>query len=332
MRIALCHAALIPPPKYGGTERVIVWLARELVAMGHQVTLVALRGSGLPGVRTIPVTPGVDWEELVPGDVDLLHHWAPPGKAPRRPYLLTIEGNGRPGEVFLPNTVFVSRKHAENHGSSHFVYNGLPLDELECDEQRAGHFVFLAKASWKVKNLAGAIEVARAADVPLEVLGSRELPMGLQRWLPRFGGVRYHGMVGDAAKRKVLRNARGLLFPVRWHEPFGIALTEALGSGCPVFGTPYGSLPEIVTPDVGVLSEDPGVLVAALRRAKSQPWDPKVCRARVLRGMSSRDMALKYLGYYGRVLETGRIGDPGEPAPRTRDGFLAQALLPWGKA
>ena len=44
----------------------------------------------------------------------------------------------------------------------------------------------------------------------------------------------------------LLNASRGLIFPVRWHEPFGLAVIESLYFGCPVFATPYGALPELV--------------------------------------------------------------------------------------
>ncbi len=327
MHIALCHDALIPPPTYGGTERVMVWLAQALLGLGHQVTLVTREGSALPGAKWAPWREGVSLDQMVPSECDILHLWAPPGaQEPTRPFLVTIGGNGKPGEAFSRNTVFVSRKHAENHGSTSYVYNGIEPDEFPCDEKRSDHFVFLAKASWKVKNLEGAIALARRAGAKLEVLGSRNLPGNFHRLLPRIRGVRYHGMVGDLEKREVLRNARGLLFPVRWHEPFGMALTEALASGCPVFGTPYGSLPEIITPEVGVLSAKENELLAGMRRAMNGEFSPVTCRQRVLQGFTARQMAERYLDYYSRVIQSGSLADS---RPVTLTGFLAQELLPW---
>ncbi len=327
MHIALCHDALIPPPTYGGTERVIVWLAQALLGLGHQVTLVSREGSALPGAKWAPWREGVPVDQMVPTECDVIHLWAPPGEQePTRPFLVTIGGNGKPGETFSRNTVFVSRKHAENHSSTSYVYNGIEPGEFQCDERRLDHFVFLAKASWKVKNLEGAIALARRAGAKLEVLGSRSLPGNLHRLLPRIRGVRYRGMVGDREKREVLKNARGLLFPVRWHEPFGIALTEALASGCPVFGTPYGSLPEIVTPAVGVLSANGDELLAGMRRAMAGEYSPAVCRERVFQGFTAQQMAERYLDYYSQVVQSGSLS---KTEPVTLPGFLAQELLPW---
>lgn len=328
MHVALCHHALIPPPKYGGTERVIYWLARALVRLGHQVTVVAQAGSDVEGARCVPIPEGAAGEDVVPADIDLLHLWGtPPARPTKFPFVVTVEGNGQPGERFHPNTLFVSRKHAENHGGVHFVYNGLPIEDFSSDPVREDYLVFLAKASWKVKNLVGAIAVARAAGLRLEVLGSRDWPLGLHRYLPAIRGVHYRGMVGDREKRAVLRRARGLLFPVRWHEPFGIAITEALASGCPVFGTPYGSLPEIVSPEVGALSARAADLVAAVR--ESGRFSPDACRARVRAGFTDMDMAHAYLGFYRSVLETGRLSDLAPSELRTKDGFVSQNLLPW---
>lgn len=328
MHVTLYHDALIPPPKYGGTERIIYWLGKALIALGHDVTLIAHRGSHIDGARLIelPARENGRWEERVPPETDLLHLWATPHRPPPRPFLVTIQGNGRPGETFHPNTVFISGRHAANHGASTFVYNGIDPDDYACDEERADDLVFLAKASWKVKNLQGAIEIARASGSLLHVLGSRDLPLGLQRSLPAFRGVRYWGMVGDEEKKSVLRKARALLFPVRWPEPFGIAITEALASGCAVFGTPYGSLPEIVSEPVGLLSADASELIAGL---KTRHFSPQACRARVVQGgFTHLDMARKYLGLYAKILEAGSLR-PGVTELRCRFTEPAETLLPW---
>ncbi|MDR3608196.1 MAG: glycosyltransferase [Oligoflexia bacterium] len=333
MHIVLYHDALIPPPKYGGTERIVYWLAKALLQLGHQVTLIARPGSAIEGATVIALENGDSvpggWEALIPADADIVHLWGTPATPPKKPFLVTIQGNGRPGERFHPNTVFISRKHAENHGATHFVYNGIDPDEYPCDPagSRENALVFLAKASWKVKNLVGAIEIARAANRPLYVMGSRDWPKGLHRFLPAFGGIRYLGMVGDAEKRSYLRKASALLFPVRWPEPFGIAITEALASGCAVFGTPYGSLPEIVTPDVGALSHEASVL---LERLMNGNYSPETCRKRVFQGFTHIAMAESYLKLYRNVLDRGSLGEnPKTPQPEARFQESAETLLPW---
>jgi len=328
LHICLVHDSVIPPPRYGGTERILAWLSQALMQLGHRVTLICRSGSHVPGAQIITIDQPSDWkswELKVPSDVDLLHLWSTPSPLPRKPFLITIEGNGKPGETFHTNTVFVSLKHAQNHGSTHFVYNGINPEEFPIDEQREPYLVFLAKASWKVKNLQGAIEISRAVGMPLHVLGGRNWPLGLHRLISAGRDVRYYGMVGDLEKRAVLRKAHALLFPVRWHEPFGIALTEALVSGCSVFGTPYGSLPEIVSPDVGFLGTGVEEIAQAIR---TRSFSPRTCRDRVLQHFSHTSMAQKYLMYYERVLSTGFIGRKDE-VPSYQFQELSEDLLPF---
>lgn len=322
----------IPPQLYGGTERVIYWLGKGLVELGHTVTLIANAQSHIPGAELRPISPDetdpLAWQKLVPATTDLVHLWDTSRPAAPKPFVVTVEGNGKPGEQFHANTIFVSRRHAANHGSRHFVHNGIDPAEYSFSETRGDYAVFLAKARWPVKNLAGAATVARRAGLELRVLGSRNWPLNLQRLLPAIRGVRYYGMLGGAEKRDLLARARCLIFPVRWEEPFGLALTEALVSGAYVAGTPYGSLPEIVTPATGVLSADADELVAAVK--SPQHFSPQACRDHVLRGgFTHIDMAKSYLRHYEHLLAHGRLGAANEPAPQAQPGFDAKKLLPW---
>ena len=84
----------------------------------------------------------------------------------------------------------------------------------------------------------------------------------------------FHGMVGDAEKFSILNGSEGLIFPVRWHEPFGLAVIESLYFGCPVFATPYGALPGMVPDEVGRLSPSRSELIEAVR---SDRFDRRAC-------------------------------------------------------
>jgi glycosyltransferase involved in cell wall biosynthesis len=93
--------------------------------------------------------------------------------------------------------------------------------------------------------------------------------------------------------------------PALWEEPFGITLIEAMVSGTPVLGTRRGSLPEIVTPEVGALGETLDQLVAL--RPELDSIDPEVCRLRVERHFTHHRMAEGYLRMFRHYLETGRL-------------------------
>jgi glycosyltransferase involved in cell wall biosynthesis len=333
VHICLYHDAVIPPLKYGGTERIIYFLCVALAKLGHRTTLISKQSSSIPGTVCIARVPGVDWTRQIPADTDILHLWGTPQfensqSTALPPLCVTIQGNGQTGETFHPNTVFISKKHAENHGSERFVYNGIDPNFYEIAPKDNSKMVFLAKANWPVKNLKGAIKIAQSSKKNLDVLGSRAWPFNIQKIWPRIGGVKYHGMVDDHEKRKVLSKSLALLFPVRWHEPFGIAMIEALASGCFVLGSPYGSLPEIIVPEVGHLSSNPRDLIQILKEHESGKtyFDPFVCRQRVIEKFSDVEMAKSYLNIYLEIIKKGVLGK----APKTLDEFRAQELLPWG--
>ncbi|HHY86454.1 MAG TPA: glycosyltransferase family 4 protein [Verrucomicrobia bacterium] len=333
MHVTICYLSKrpVPPPLYGGGQRAMYWLGKALIELGHKVTLIAQPGSHIPGaeLRPWPKPHGSDygWMRLIPDSTDILHLRSVPLVPMPKPYVLTIGGNGEPGQQFPPNTIFLSRSHAALHGSTHFVYNGIDPAEYRCESERGDYAVFLAKASWDVKNLPGAIEVCRRAGVELYVIGSRNWPFGLQRRLPVIRGVRYLGMLGQAEKIPLLARARCLVFPVRWHEPFGIAVVEALASGCYVAATPYGALPELVTVETGVLSRRASDLADAVRHPER--FDPSACVRRVTEGgFTHIDMARRYLRYYEQVLCHGELENNGQ-LPQTAAGFDANKLLEW---
>jgi glycosyltransferase involved in cell wall biosynthesis len=292
VKIAIAHPAVFPVQGYGGTERAIWWLAKGLAERGHSVTLCGLPGSTNPfGDLHITDFSG-DWFARLP-KADVHHFFFTPPAQPKTPYLVTIEGNAKSGEVFYPNTVFVSANHAERHGGEYFAYNGIDLADYPLQPRNKPYWIFLAKASWRVKNVRGAIRIARKAGVPLDIVG------GGIKGLPRFRGTRWRGMQGGLGKLQILQGARGLVFPVLWHEPFGIAVIEALALGAPVVATPFGSLPELVPEQVGVLAKSESELIAGVRACEQIPQE--ACRRWVEQHFTHHHMAAAYESLYRKV-------------------------------
>ncbi len=232
MHILFVNQAPIPVFAYGGTERVIWDLGKSLVKLGHRVSYLVPAGSHCDFAQVLPIREEVGWAEQVPADVDLVHFQFNPDRldALGKPYLMTQHGNSDP-DVALPlNTVFVSRNHAERHGSPEYVHNGLDWEAYGAVdfERPRPYFHFLGKAAWRVKNVQGAIDVATDAGVELMVLGGTRL--NLKRgfrftWSRR---VQFSGMVGGSQKMHLINGSRGLILPVLWHEPFGLAVIESL--------------------------------------------------------------------------------------------------------
>lgn len=301
MKIALQVDAKLPVRAYGGTERVVWGLGRALSRAGHSVTLLGLPGSRCDFGDVVEVDSTRPLAAQIPEDVDLVHfqNGVPEGVA--KPYIVTIHGNLRPGQPVDPWSVFVSRNHAERNGREAFVHNGIDWEDyprFRSGLERKGAF-FLGKASWKVKNVRGAIRIAREAGERLDVLGGNRLSLKMDfRFTPSLK-VRFHGMVDNGRKGLVANSSRGLIFPVLWDEPFGLAMVESLYFGAPVFATPRGSLPELILPELGFLSEDEHELAAALRDFRA---DERLCHDYAAETFNADVMAANYLRFYERRL------------------------------
>jgi hypothetical protein len=287
---------------------VVDWLVRELVRRGHHVTLLAGPGSRSPATEVRVFDLATPTAAQLPAGIDLAHLFLNPGESLPVPSLVSLGGVPRADEVLDRNTVFVSASHAARFGSSCFVYNGLdPEDYGPVDWSRPREYLhFLAKAAWRVKNVRGAIRVARLAGQKLVVMGGHRLNISMGFRLTLDPRVRFMGMVGGDRKIRVLNGSRGLLFPVRWHEPFGLAI-------CPVLGTPYGSLPELVPADVGVLSNRASELAEAARHLER--FDRRRCHEWVMDRFTTRHMTDGYLQLYRRILN-GEVLNPVRPSRR----------------
>jgi glycosyltransferase involved in cell wall biosynthesis len=321
MRICLFHPTLLPPRDYGGVERVVLWLAAGLQERGHEVFVAALAGSRLPsGVQLISVpadrTSAWDLLPLLPPGIDVVHFMAPPetGVFEKLPCagLLTVHGNGKPGEVFPLNTVFLSADHAHRHGAKAYVHNGIDPREYHYDPRvaKADGLLFLSKTSWRVKNLAGAMKLSSQAGVKLTIAGGGR-PWGRRIQATLSSRMQWAGAVSGNEKARLLSAARALIFPVLWSEPFGLVVVEAMISGTPVIASRCGSLPELVTPEVGALLDPPTTpesiqsWVEVMQSAVTQrsPWQPEACRQRAMTEFHYLKMAEGYENAYKKVIQ-----------------------------
>ncbi|HOD89460.1 MAG TPA: glycosyltransferase, partial [Bacteroidales bacterium] len=236
MKITIVHKSKIPAVLYGGTERVIWYLGKELTKMGHEVTYLVLPGSYCDFAKIIFIDENKTINSQIPEDTDVVHFNFPVKEEILKPYITTIHGNSKAGDVFDKNTVFVSKNHAERHNSNSFVYNGLDWDDYKLDKisEEKKYFHFLANAAWKVKNLKGAISVVKSANENLAVLGGKRINFKMGFRFTTSRKVKFYGMIGDLEKIKLISQSKGLIFPVLWDEPFGLAIIEAFACGLPV--------------------------------------------------------------------------------------------------
>jgi glycosyltransferase involved in cell wall biosynthesis len=326
MRILLVSQTTIPVYAYGGTERVIWDLGYALSKLGHQITYLVAPGSTCPFAQVLAIDPSVDLRQQIPPDFDIVHFQFNPDFNLDHdfvlPYVLTEHGNTAGDQALPLNTIFVSKNHAQRHGAQQYVHNGLnwaAYGPVDFTAVRTHHH-FLGKAAWRVKNVTGSIDVALAAGVKLAVLGGNRLNLKRGFRFTWSRQIEFHGMVGGAEKFRLMNTSNGLIFPVRWHEPFGLAVIESLYFGCPVFSTPYGALPELVGSDYGYLSASMHELADAV---KNQSFDVRRCHAYVVETFNADTMAKRYVEKYEQVLNGRTLA---ASAPRTG---AAEGRLPW---
>lgn len=185
------------------------------------------------------------------------------------------------------------------------VYNGIDCERFDFNPAPKNYFVFLGRFSPE-KGPVQAIECARAAGVPLVMAGKIDA-VDRQYWEkevePLIDGsqVRFIGEVDHQQKNALLRDARAILVPIAWEEPFGLVMVEAMATGTPVIANRRGSVPEVVSPEAGFIVDSPRQMVEAIGQVDR--IDRQACRDYVCRKFSRRTMAQGYLAAFEQVLE-----------------------------
>ncbi|MDI3547364.1 MAG: hypothetical protein PWR10_1016 [Halanaerobiales bacterium] len=313
MKVALVCNGDIPPKKYGGTQRVVAWLAKGLLHLGHKVYIINDGKCYVEHKNLEVITINKEINKLrkkgniqaifkyIPKESDIVHFHFNLKKEPPFPYVISFHWLGKVQDGFnekiLPNTIFASRRHAQVNDRKEFVYHGLDPDEFIYKDYKTGNYLFLSKVSYPPKNVKLAIKLAKDMKFNLDIAGGRRLSFS------RY--IRYKGMVGGTKKKNLLANSKALIFPTLIEEPFGLVTIEALVSGTPVICSQNGAMPEIVTEDVGFRCASYQQYKEAIR--KINLINPKNCLARVLDKFTHIHMANGYLKYYQNVIKTGSI-------------------------
>lgn len=323
----------VPPTLYGGTERVVSWLTEELVAMGHEVTLFASEDS-VTSAKLAPIVPcslrlaGIhnstpynvimldqvaarqDEFDVLHFHIDFFHY--PMFRRLAHKTLTTIHGRQDLPELpdiyrAFPHMPLVSisnhqRKPVPPVNWRGTVYHGMPEQLLKEGKGEGGYLAFLGRICAD-KGILPAIEIARRAGMPLKVAAKVDpadrgyFEEHVRPVLDRSPHVEFIGEIGDARKPEFLGNARALLFPISWPEPFGLVMIEAMACGTPVIAFNCGSVPEIMEDGLtGFVVDDIDGAAAAVGKL-DQLYRPSI-RSRFEERFSARAMAREYVRIY----------------------------------
>ena len=177
------------------------------------------------------------------------------------------------------------------------VPNPIAVDSWPLVSEKDDYLLWIGRMD-PVKGADRAIEAARIAGRPLVLAGPVQTGQAeyfRERIEPHIDGrrVRYVGEVTGVEKQRLYAHAAAMLTPIRWAEPFGMVMVEALACGTPVIAFPEGAAREIVIDGHnGVLVADEAEMAQATRRLGS--IDPAACRESV---RSRYDVAIAADGY-----------------------------------
>ncbi|ARP86111.1 glycosyltransferase family 4 protein [Bordetella genomosp. 9] len=334
----------VPPRLYGGTERVVAHLTEALVEQGHDVTLFAAADARTSArlapmrERSLRLDPQAlksdvaahlgmlhalrdraDEFDVLHFHIDLLHF----------PFFEHIAGrtlttlHGRLDLADLPQAyrrwsayplVSISDHQRTPLREANWmatVPHGLdPRGYRFAREPAGGYLAFLGRISPE-KRPDRAIRIAREAGIPLKIAAKvdnadRDYFEQTIRPLLDGPGVEFIGEIGDATKSDFLGNARALLFPIDWPEPFGLVMIEAMACGTPVIAWNHGSVPEVVDDGVtGFVVDDIPQAVEAVSRAHM--LDRALIRRVFEQQFTAQAMANRYVQLYMRLARQDRV-------------------------
>lgn len=346
MRIAMVSTPFVavPPKGYGGTELVVHDLAEGLQARGHDVTLFATGDSGC-GTRLYALYPAAQWPpdpiievnhvtwalaEVAQGRFDLVHVHSAAALGGSRllpdiPFVYTLHHVREPQlsafYQYFRDVQFVAISHDQRRREDPLprcdvIHHGLDPARYGCTDRPGDYVCFIGRYS-RTKGPHTAVDAAGLAGVPIRMAGEVHPPdaeFAARELMPRLRAdhVAELGAVGIDAKRRLLSDARALLAPIEWNEPFGLILIEAMLSGCPPVAFGRGSAPELIEDGVtGFLVESMEQMAEVIRPGgPAERFDRNRCRALAYERFGRDRMVVEHERLYRTLLDERASAGP----------------------
>ncbi|MHB1925863.1 MAG: glycosyltransferase family 4 protein [Leptospirillum sp.] len=340
MKIAIVSTPFVsvPPKKYGGTELFLYHLSEKLIDRGHSVSLFATGDSKTRAELEFLYTEG-RWpinpmDELTHlsfafkrirehGDFDIVHlnspYALPFADMIDIPAVVTLHHPKTPDFSLTyqqyPKFHYASISHSQKSqevGLPNFsvIHHGLDPNSYPPSTTPEDYVAFLGRLAPE-KGPDSAIRAAEMAGVPIHMAGAvhwldtyfytRQL-----RPLLSMPHVHWMGEADHIRKVSLLQGAKALLFPIRWSEPFGLVMIEAMLCGTPVIAFRRGSAPEVIQENLTGFLVDTEEEMADVIRTKLGDFDRAACRNAAVQLFSTAVMVDKYELLYQDVLRKWR--------------------------
>ncbi len=335
MKIAMLSpiAWRTPPVHYGPWELVTSLLTEELVKNGVDVTLFATGDSITQGKLTAVTPRGYEEDRSVDPKVweclhisecferaeefDIIHNqfdFLPLTYSGLvdTPVVTTIHGFSSPRilpvyKKYNERTRYVSISDADRSPELDYiatVHHGIDTGSFTFNPEPKGDYLLYYGRIHQDKGTKEAVEIARALDARLILAGIIQdqgyFDLHVKPYL-KEGKIEYIGSVGADRRDDLLGNARALLHPIHFSEPFGLSVVEAMACGTPVIAFNKGSMPELIVPGVnGNLAENLEEAIEQVRNVEAIPR--RSCREHVEKYFTKEVMARRYIEVYKTIL------------------------------
>jgi glycosyltransferase involved in cell wall biosynthesis len=344
----------VPPRLYGGTERIVSYLTDELVRLGHEVTLFAsadsVTAAKLVSCASMALRLDSNVRDPIPyymlmldrvrrcaEEFDILHFHIDQFHFPVFRQLADRTVTTLHGRQDLPDLkplylgfsdmplVSISNDQRRPIANANFVatvHHGIPANlHMPIYNPRGGYVAFLGRISPE-KRPDRAIQIARTLGIPLKIAAKVDKvdeAYFREEIAPLLSdpGVEFIGEINERSKAEFLGEARALLFPIDWPEPFGLVMIEAMACGTPVLAFRRGSVSEII--DQGVTGAVVDTMDEALRMLpRVLALDRHAVRRRFEQRFSSARMATDYVALYRSLLKLPSISERETTVPLPR--------------
>lgn len=206
--------------------------------------------------------------------------------------------------------VFLSKSHREQYpwiANAEVVHYGLPVSEFPFYEksEKQDYLAFIGAISDR-KGILEAIQVATSTNHRLKIAGktrASDQAFFDQKVKPIIENnqlIEFVGEIDNNQRNEFLGKAKALLFPIKWQEPFGLVMLESLVVGTPVIAFNKGSVPEVITDDVGFIAKNVAEMSQAVERIST--LSSRSCRNYVENNFSIKKMADTYNRIYEKVV------------------------------
>jgi glycosyltransferase involved in cell wall biosynthesis len=322
-----------PPRHYGPWERVVSLITEGLVSNNIQVTLFAtgdsITSAQLQYICPYPYeeNPDIDpkvWEALHisylferAGEFDIIHNnydFMPLSysRLVKTPMITTIHGFS--SKKILPiyreynrDNYYVSISNADRHPDLDYlatVYHGIDLKEFTLNLQAGNYLLYFGRIH-PDKGLSEAIQIACQFGMKLLIAGIiQDKHYFNEKIAPHIDNdfITYLGSVGPSQRNDLLAGAYALLHPIRFDEPFGLSVVEAMACGTPVVAFTRGSMPEVIKDGkTGFLVNNVNEACEALNDLPI--INRKACRDWVENRFSQERMVADYITLYNTILQ-----------------------------